>query len=266
MTERENECMANEKQTEQVRTKESEEGIDFGHLLSVLWHRAWLILLAGVLAAAIAFGWATYTVPELYSSTATVYVNDPTSYGISLGNISMARSLVQTYLVLLRNRTTLEMVLEAADREGVYTYGQLNGMISAEAVDETEVFTITVTTNNPEEAALLANAIVEVLPVRIEEIMDGASMRLVDSAIPNYTRIGSNVTRQTVIGLLAGMLLMCVLLILLELFNDVIRDESHILQTYDIPILARVPDLTEDASGHYGYRKGRGSEKTPHGG
>lgn len=255
---------ANGKQAGKVETKETEDKLDLFHIFSVLWHRAWLIVLAGVLAAAIAFGWATYTAPELYSSTATVYVNDPTNYGFSIGNISTARSLVQTYLVLLRNRTTLEMVLKAADREGVYTYGQLNGMISAAAVDETEVFSITVTTNNPEEAARLANAIVDVLPVRIEEIMDGASMRLVDSAIPNYTRIGTNITRSTFIGMLIGALLMSALLIILDLLNDVIRDESHILQTYDIPILARVPDLTEDASGHYGYYKGYGYGKKPH--
>lgn len=254
---------ANGKQAEGIETRETEEKLDLFHIFSVLWHRAWLVVLAGILAAAIAFGWSTYTAPELYSSTATVYVNDPTNYGFSIGNITTARSLVQTYLVLLRNRTTLEMVLKAADREGVYTYTQLNGMISASAIDETEVFSITVTTNNPEEAARLANAIVDILPVRIEEIMDGASMRLVDSAIPNYNRIGTNITRNTIIGFVLGVLLMSVLLVVLDMLNDVIRDESHILQTYDIPILARVPDLMEDTSGHYGYYK-YGYGKTSH--
>lgn len=254
---------ANGKPAEKVETRETDNGLDIGHILAVLWHRAWLIVLAGILAAAIVFGWSTYTTPELYSSTATVYVNDPTNYGFSIGNISTARSLVKTYLVLLRNRTSLEMVLDAADRKDVYTYGQLSGMISAAAIDETEVIAITVTAGDPVEAARLANAIVEVLPVRIEEIMDGASMRLIDSAIPNYTRIGSTVTRDTFLGLLVGMVLMSALLIVLDMLNDVIRDESYILQTYDVPILARVPDLAGDNAGRYGYRK-YGYGKTPH--
>ena len=251
-----------------VETGETESEVDIGHILLVLWHRAWLIVLAGVLAAALAFGWATCLAPELYSSSVTVYVNDPGNfYGISIGNLTTARSLVQTYLVLLRNRTTLEMVLERADRADVYTYEQLDEMITASAVNDTEVLSITVTTDDPNEAALLANSIVDILPTRIAEIVDGASMRLVDSAIADYNRVGWSITMYMIVGILVGVVLMCALLIILDLLDDVIRDESSVQQICDIPILARVPNLLAEGSGRYGYRKhqyygyGYGNEK-----
>lgn len=254
--------MEKERKTEQIRAKESEETIDLFRLLTVLWRKAWLIVLAGVLVAALAFSWATFTIAPTYSSTVTVYVNSNNSLSglLSVADLNTAQRLVQTYLVLLRNRTTLQLVLEEAERSDVYTYGELSGMISAAAVNNTEVFAITVTTTDPYEAALLANAIAEVLPDRVDDIIDGSSMRVVDSAIPNLKKVGPDVTRYTMIGLLAGILLMSALLIVLDLLNDVIRDENHILQTYDIPILARVPDLLESENGH-GYYGGYGKSR-----
>lgn len=254
--------------TERVRPQEdNEETIDLLHLLSVLWKKAWLILLVGILAAAIGFSYASFVVDPTYSSTVTMYVNNTSSVGgvnFNLSDLNAAKSLVDTYLVILRNRTTLELVLEHAGSD--YTYDEFSKMISASAINNTEVFGVTITSTDPYEAARLANAVAEVLPTRVADIMDGASMRLVDSAVPDLQKVAPSVTRYTAIGLFAGIVLMCAILIVQDLLDDVIRDENHILQTYEIPILSRVPDLLSDESGRgyyssYGYGKSQHSDE-----
>lgn len=241
-----------------VKTRENEESIDLLHLLSVLWRKAWIIVLAGILLAAACFGWATFMIPETYSSSVMMYVNTQTNiagYSISLSDLNTAKSLVNTYMVILKSRETLQMVLDEA--ESSRTYQELSGMITTSQVNNTEIFSITVTTTDAEEAARLAGAIAVVLPQRVGAIIDGASMRLVSGAIVNHAKVGPNITRYTALGLFAGILLAAVVIILLDLFNDVIRDEEHILQTYDIPILARVPDmLGKDAEHSYSYGYG----------
>ena len=245
-----------------VKTGEDEQSVDLLHLLSVLWRKAWIIVLAGVLFAGACFGWATFTIQETYSSSVMMYVNTEASlggYSISLSDLNTAKSLVSTYMVILKSRETLQMVLEEA--ESSYMYQELSGMITSSQVNDTEIFAITVTSTNPQEAAKLANAIAAVLPKRVAAIINGASMRLVSGAVVNPAKVGPNITRYTALGLFIGALLAAAVIIVLDLLNDVIRDEDHILRAYDIPILARVPEMlgkeAEDAGGYYSYGYGK---------
>jgi capsular polysaccharide biosynthesis protein len=135
-------------------TDESE--IDLLDLAKVVLRRAWLIVIAAILAAAIAFGYTYCYVTPLYTASAMMYVNNSgitvggTSFSISGSEISAAKTLVDTYSVILKTRTTLEDVIEIDDLD--YTYEELYSMVSSEAVNDTEIFQITVTSSSPTEA------------------------------------------------------------------------------------------------------------------
>lgn len=51
-------------------------------------------------------------------------------------------------------------------------------MVQAEAVNSTEVFSIDVTSPDPQEAELIANAIADILPDRIADIVEGSSVKI----------------------------------------------------------------------------------------
>lgn len=241
------------------RNGEEEYSIDIIRLLKNLWHRAWVIVLATVIAGGAAFAWSAYMIKPRYSSSIMMYVNTSSiSVGgasLSLGELNAAQSLVKTYIVILKSRTTLEKVISEAGLD--YNYNQLLGMISASDVDSTEIFRITVTSGDPYEAAKIANCIAEVLPVRVADTIDGCSMRLVDGAIVETAKKYPSITGYTERGMLIGFALSCLILIVIDLFDDVIRDEDYIIQTYDIPVLTRVPNLLEENSSKYYYRSYR---------
>ena len=232
--------------------------IDLMHIIKTLLHRVWLIILAGVVGAGVGFSVARFMIQPTYSSSILLYVNNTsfslgdTSVTISSSQITAAQNLVKTYGVILNNRTTLERVI---DKTGVnYTYRQLSSMIEANPANKTEIMKVTVTANDPYEAAKIANGIAEVLPVRVSEIVDGASMEVVDSAIPELQKIGPNITSYTAAGLVWGVLLAVIVLVIIALLDDRIHDEDYVLQNYDCPILAKIPDLiSHDGSKHYGY-------------
>lgn len=231
--------------------------IDLAHIFKSLLKRIWLIGLSGFLAAVCCFVWAAFLISPTYSSSIMLYVNNSsfslgnTSFSISSSEISAAQSLVKTYAELLNNRTTLERVVEKSGLD--YTYKELSKMITAAPANETEIMRVTITAEDPYHAAKLANTIAEVLPDRISEIIDGASMEVVDSAIPNLDKIAPSISKYTVVGFIAGFVIMAIIVVIMALMDDTIHDEEYILKTYDYPILAKIPDLVNAGGSKYGY-------------
>ncbi len=229
--------------------------IDLLHILRTLWRRVWIIILVGLLGAAIGFSCASFVIAPQYSSSVLLYVNNGVSVGgasfsISSSQIMAAQDLVKTYVVLLNNRTTLEAV---ADKAGVdYSFAQISSMIEAGPVDDTEVMRVKVSAGDPYEAEKIANAIAEVLPRRISEIIEGSSMEVVDSAIVNLQKVSPSITKYTAVGMILGMLVAALILAVVAVMDDRIHDEEYLLHNYPYPILAKIPDLSAD-NGRYGY-------------
>jgi len=231
--------------------------IDIIHVLRVILHKIWIVIVCGVLAAGIGFSVAAFAIEPTYSSSIMLYVNNSSlslnDVGISMSysDINASQSLVKTYSVLLKNRTTLERVIEET---GVSrSWGELFGMIEASSVNETEVMKVTVTTTDPYEAQKIANGISKVLPQRVTEIVEGTSMEVVDSAIPNLNKVAPSITKYTAIGFLLGAFVSIIVLVIVALMDNTIHDEEYVLQTYNYPILAKVPDLLDTENKKYGY-------------
>lgn len=220
--------------------------IDIVRLFRALWHRAWAIILAAVLFGVTAFGYTQLMVTPLYKARTLLYVNGSVSIGdakvsISSGDLSVAKSLVDTYMVILKSRTTLNEVIEQTGLG--YSYEQLKGMISCASVNSTEIFYVEVTNPNPKEAELIANTIAQVLPEKISAVVEGSSMRIVDYAVEPVHPSSPNVTRNTIVGILLGIVLTCGVIVVLELRDDKIHSSDYLIQNYEIPVLAVIPEL-----------------------
>ena len=167
--------------------------IDFAHITKTIFQKIWAIILAGVMMAAIGFSAATFFIEPLYSSSVRLYVNNSSisigsaSLSISSSEISAAQSLVRTYIVILKDQTTLEKVIEKANLS--YTHEELYDMIEAFSVDDTEVMKVVITSKDPYEASRIANCIADVLQIRIAEIIKGTSMEVVGYATPDLHKI-----------------------------------------------------------------------------
>ena len=230
--------------------------IDVRHILKTLLGRAWLIVICGILAAAIGFSVAAFAIAPTYSSSVKLYVNNNSISleQITIGDINASRGLVDTYGVILGSRTTLERVIQ---KTGVgYSWEELEKMIRYTPVNDTEIMQVTVTTEDPYEASRIANTIAEVLPKRISEIIEGASMEVVDSAVPDLRKVAPSITRYTAVGMMLGVLLCAGSIVIFAMSDDTIHDEEYILSTYSYPILGKVPDLVNVGGKPYGKRYG----------
>lgn len=244
-------------------TETNETVIDLQRLIGAVFNKIWLIALAAVLSAVVAFLGTFYLVTPQYQASAMFYVNNSNfslgdaSLSISSSDISASKNLVNSYIVILKTRETLNDVI---DYSGVdLTYGQLSEMISASSVSSTEIFRVTVTSPDPEEAAKIVNAIEEILPKRIKNIIEGTSAKVVDSAVVPVSPSSPSYMDNTIIGFLIGFAAVVVMIILKEVFDTKIRTEEDISTVCSHPVLAAVPDMA--VSGKNGYYYGYGDKR-----
>lgn len=231
--------------------------VDMRRVCNTIWQKAWLVALACVVGAAVAFAVTFFFITPQYQSEAMFYVNNSsisvgeTSLSISSGDITASKDLVDTYIVILNTRETLNEVIDYADVD--INYLDLQKMIEAGSVNDTEVFRIVVTSPDPEEAEAIASAIAYILPKRISSIVEGTSAKIVDSAVVPVVPSSPDYVMNTVVGFLLGFMLVVAVIVLREIFDTSIRTEEDIVQVCSFPVLASVPDMASASKGSYYY-------------
>ncbi|MBR3342010.1 MAG: hypothetical protein IKG30_10375 [Clostridiales bacterium] len=241
-----------------MNEKDGETVIDLFELLGVFVKRIWLPIITTVSGAILALIITLLFITPLYKSSALLYVNNSDfslgSVSISTADLSAAKSLVSTYSVILKSRTVINEVKELS---GVnYTYDEMIDMVEAKSVENTEVFSITVTSSDPKEAEMLANLFAKVLPEKISEIVNGSEPKVVDYAVVAAKRSSPSYLKNTAIGAVLGFAIATIIIVISYLRDDIIHSEEYITKTYpNIPLLTVVPDLINTKSDGYGYYK-----------
>lgn len=244
---------------------QNEYTVDLVHVVQFLWHRVWIIILAGLLAVGAANFYARYLETPQYSAKIQLMVKNATKaessdikYDLSLtaSELSAAQSLVLTYKEILLGETTMQQVIDLMNERydvpnpGKYTTKSLPKMIEVEPVEGTAILAITVTTDNPSNAACIANVISEVLPLRVvDDTLDLKPLAIVDTATgKSVTKVSPNVTSSSLKGGVIGVLIAILVLTIAAVIDSSIHDEEYIVRTYDFPILARVPKINPISS------------------
>ena len=252
------------------RTKNNEEFMEVNvkRLWDAVLSKSWLIVLMSLLCAVVVFVGTFFLVTPLYQSSAMFYVNNSSisvgdaSLSIDSGDISASKSLVNTYIVILDTRETLGAVIDYAGIDR--TVGEVRDMIEAKPIDDTEVFRVVVTSADPKEADIIADAISYILPKRISTIVEGTSAKVVDSPIKATRPSSPSYMMNTLIGFLIGFVLSAGFVVFQELFDITVRGEEDINQACKHPILAAVPDMnapTKGSSHYYAYGNRRKGDK-----
>ena len=222
--------------------------IDLRDVCKVLLKRAWIILLCAVLVGGAVLGYTMCFVSPQYQASVTMYVNNSSTKDknyVSSGDLAVALKLVTTYVNIIKSDRVLERVVEKTGLNA--TAGQIRPMISAEPEGETEMFRVTVTSFNPQMSADIANAIAQVAPAEIAEIIEGSSAKIIDEARVPTRRSSPSYTVNTIVGVLLGGLLSAMTFVLMHLLDVRIKSEEDLKKICEVPVLGVIPNLTNDA-------------------
>lgn len=229
--------------------------LDIKGLLMFIFRKSWIIILAAILLAGLAFGYAKMFITPQYSASVRLYTNniyEESKGEIQAGQLTAAAYLAESYTIILYGKPLLNEVLKTTNLQDKYTVAQLSGMVTTKIINQTEIFEVTVTNPDSKEAALIANAFAEVLPRKLPDVVEGSDVRLVDYAVESKAIVSPNYKEIILIFGVIGALAALAMILLYEFLDDGIDSEEYLTTIYEeIPLLAVIPDAKEPKNGNY---------------
>jgi capsular polysaccharide biosynthesis protein len=220
--------------------------IDFMSLFELLVSKIKMIVFMVVIFAVMGALVSKFVIVPKYTATVTFYVNNnknSVSQNLSYSDLSAASMLVPTYIELIKSKSVLKTVEDKINTG--FTSDQLASMISAsEQGDDTQLMVLQVTNSNPENAYLIANAIADIAPTKIVELMDGSSVKVVDYAEMPTVPTSPNVTKNTMLAAILGLILSVGIIFLRYILETSIKSEDDIKRMFpNIPVIGVVPEI-----------------------
>lgn len=229
-----------------IRKTQNEISINLIGMLQVLLKKSFFIVLCGLVVGIVSYGVAKMTIEPQYTARITLYVNNFSGHdgntSITTGDLSASAKLVDTYGAIITSNSVMNKVM---DRSGAKKSREsIVSSITISSINDTEVFCILVRDTNPEQASQIANAIADIAPKEIKEIVEGSSAKVIDRAeIPDRPS-SPDYKKYMKIGLALGILISSMVLLMLAMMDtDIISEED--LTEWDIPVLGVIPEFTE---------------------
>ena len=216
----------------------------------LLLDRIWWILAAAVICASGTFLVSKYMIPEKYQSNVSMYVRNvenKETQSIDNNDLNVSKSLVGTYIVILNNDAVMDQIglklqslypeKELLDHftidDGVIDAQSIRQYFSMSAVDQTEVLKITAITRNAELSAKLCNLMAEVAPEFLVRVVGAGSVEKIGDAKIYNAQVSPNVVKNSVLGMLIGIVLSVMLIIAIDSLDNTVKDTNEIGERFE---------------------------------
>lgn len=214
-----------------------------------LWHSILLIIIASFIGMA-AFGGFTYCfVKPEYTAIAKLYVYNEKNDDryITTGDLTVSKSLVDTYLIIIRSDPVLEQVADKL--RGTYpdlTAKKIDGLLTGSAINETEAFYISATSQDRQMATDIVNEIVAIVPDEIIRIVKAASVEVIEEAkVPDIDDYNWPIARNAFVGFAVGFVLSCGYILLANSMDTTVYGRNEIINNFKIPVIGIIPPHEE---------------------
>lgn len=229
--------------------------LDLKQIFRACLKHLWLIVISAVVFGAVTYICTVFFVTPKYVASASFYVNNSRQSGsekISSSDLATSQQLVMTYVNIIKSNTVLEKVVEEGQLN--LTPDGIRAIMTAESVDETELFKVFITHPDPHLAAHVANTIAEVAPAEIANIMVGSTTKVLDWAKTPTAPSSPNNTTNAIIGALAGVVLSVAFVVVQTLLDVRVKSEDDLAAISTVPVLGVIPAFfDEHRSGYSAY-------------
>lgn len=261
--------------------------IDLTQLIRICRKHIWALILWSVGLALVGWGVASFIISPKYTSSAQVLVNqkgsrnDPNAaYAAQQANMQLVttyKDIVTSHVILqeasdrLANPTrvvkkaqpakyrteadgTRRLIKKAQpaviDRSGKsysVTANQLAKNISVSTQQQSQVFSINAKADTPDKSKAEANAVAEVFRDRIKSIMNVNNVTIVAPATTGV-QSSPNVRLFTLAGFVIGLVLSFAVVMIRELSDTAVRDDSYLTETLGLTNLGQIAHFNVSSS------------------
>lgn len=223
-----------------------EEEISLVELFEVLKKRLSMIISLSLIGLILASAFTFFIATPKYSATTQLLVNQTTgnTEGIQLNDINTNVQMINTYRDIIKGPVILEDVIKSLELNS--NVSQLSEQIEVVTQDNSQVFSLSVTGENPYVASDIANSTASIFKDEVGNIMNVENVTIISESVPNTTPVSPNNALNMIIGLLLGAMLGVGAAFLLEFMDKSVKDERFITETLGWSTLGNVSEMTED--------------------
>lgn len=259
--------------------KQTDNTIDLTQLLQLCRRHIWALILWSVGLALVGWGIANFVISPKYTSSAQILVNqksnknDPnTAYITQQANMQLVntyKDIVTSHVILqdasdrlanpvrvvkkakpAKYRTNADgrrvlvrkaqpAVIERDGKSYSVSASQLAKDISVNTQQQSQIFSVSATADTPEKAKAEANAVARSFRDQIPNIMNIDNVTIVAPAT-NGVQSSPNVKMFTLAGFVIGLVLTSAMILIREMTNTTVRDDTYLTQDLGLTNLGYV--------------------------
>jgi capsular exopolysaccharide synthesis family protein len=183
--------------------------------------------------------------PSVYQASATLLVNQHRGLSApSYESVLMSQQLTRTYAELLKKRPLYEMVITNLRLET--TPDRLMQNVRVSTIRDTQLIVVTARDRSPERAADIANELARLLREQDRQLLAGGyasgerGLSVVEPARADPVPASPKVLRDTLLGLIFGVLGMFGIALVREYVDESIKDGNDAAQAAGAPVLGTI--------------------------
>lgn len=210
---------------------------DFVRLMKAVIKGSWVVVLTGIVFFAAAWFLVPKVESPVYTSTYSVFV---TLGDRSTGDILEAakQDLTNTYQALAQSSDTLRAARKLAKKD---TGNAIDGLVTAERNDVTQIVTIHVNSGDSESAYVLSVYLQKTLDSKMIKTAPGTEIHTIQSPTNSTAPSSPNRKKASFIACGTGILLMIFILMIREALNRKVRDPRMLEEQFGISVIGIVP-------------------------
>ncbi|AGU82431.1 capsular biosynthesis protein CpsC [Streptococcus sp. HMSC034B03] len=220
--------------------------IDVLSLVKTLWRRKFLIIVTAFAMAIVALGYSTFIIKPNYTSATRIYVvNRQANENSTLTNqdLQAGTYLVKDYKEIILSQDVLAKVID--DLKLNVQPSALAKKINVTVPTDTRIVSIAVSDGDAKEAARIANSLRQIAAEKIIAVTKVSDVTTLEEAeVPNSPS-SPNIRRNTLIGFLAGGVLISVVILVVEVLDDRVKKPEDVEEALGITLLGVVPNMNK---------------------
>lgn len=244
--------------------QEKQEELSLKDIFGLLISKIWFIIILGAVGFVVAICISKLVMPLKYSSTVSMYVKSNAhkeEQNVNINELNASKSLVSTYIVVLKNSTVLKEVgnqlinmIETNDKltedkikkcfaisdDGTINPNSILSCVSMQSSGGTEVLEITATTKDPDVSAALCNSFSKVAPDVLIRVVGAGSVETIGEADAHYTPVSPRTKMNCLIGGFAGAFLAVVIIIVADLLDNSIKSSDDITHRFELAVIGEI--------------------------
>ncbi|KGK91413.1 hypothetical protein DP73_03895 [Desulfosporosinus sp. HMP52] len=218
--------------------------MEIKRILSSVARKWWLVVLLVILGGGLGFV-INFNSKPIYQADTTLYIINRdkllTDGSLNSQDIAVSEQLVRQYYDIIYSRLVISEVLREVKGYNLSEKAILS-MVSLSSNSESNIFTISAKSDDPELASVVANATGQAFTKQIRELTNSDNVGILDEAQEPISPLSNNKIQIVFVGLLAGLMSAFFVVYILEYFDTTVHSAEDIEKGLKVRVIGIIPE------------------------